>query len=280
MAKLLAAVLVVVASLSTGQSSRLTVRVAANPGIGNFFDQPGAIFAITSGSCPSGSSEATDLAGVVLQGTTTGAGDINTGGGSDTLTPAGTNSAPTFTGSALGTHTHAEGSFSAAAQTFTGTAFSGVINHTHTINITDGGHAHVQAVNTASTGPNAGYGFDASTNTTSTSGYSTASATTGITAASVNPAGGVANITPAGTNGSSAVSGTSGATSGGTPAGTNSAPTFTGDSADNRQAFLRVIYCRVNAEPVDRLGAMQTELQQLRQDLADLRQRLVYQEAR
>lgn len=236
-------------------------------------------------SCPSGTAEVSALSTKMLRGTLAATGNVGTSAGSDSITPTGTNSAPTFTGDALSTHTHGAGSFSAAAQTFTGssgtvpaetisypanvptfsgTPFSSVINHTHTINVTDPGHTHVQNVNSATTGPLNGYGVDTSTNTSSASGYSTASATTGITATSSNPAGGVASITPAGTvawpanpptngtvsftpagtNGSSSVSGTSAATSAGTPTGTNSAPTFTGDAFDNRPAYTNVIFCQ------------------------------------
>lgn len=75
-------------------------------------------------------------------------------------------------------------------------AITEVINHTHTVNVTDPGHTHVQGVNSATTGPNQGYGTDSSTNTRIDSDYSTSSATTGITAGTDNPAGGVGSITP------------------------------------------------------------------------------------
>lgn len=88
---------------------------------------------------------------------------------------------------------------SVSQPTFTGTPFSDVINHTHTVDVTDPGHTHVQGVNSASTGGTSGYTADTSTNTRVNSGYSTSSGTTGITAATQNPAGGAASITPAGT---------------------------------------------------------------------------------
>ncbi len=64
--------------------------------------------------------------------------------------------------------------------------------------------------------------------------------------------------TPAGTNSTPTMSGTSAAISAGTPAGTLdsvsagtpsgtvSQPTFTGNSTDNRSAFVKVIFCRKN----------------------------------
>lgn len=71
---------------------------------------------------------------------------------------------------------------------------TGVINHTHPVNVTDPQHAHVQGVNSATTGGLSGYGVDTSTNTRVNSGYSTSNAATGITATTSNPAGGVAAL--------------------------------------------------------------------------------------
>jgi hypothetical protein len=82
-----------------------------------------------------------------------------------------------------------------------------VINHTHTVNVTDPGHLHTLQRYPTSTGTSSGFTAD-----TSMSGTPAAvtlpmqSKTTGITAATVNPAGGVASI-------------------------------------DNRPAFVKVIFC-------------------------------------
>lgn len=78
------------------------------------------------------------------------------------------------------THTHAD--------------HTGVISHTHPVNVTDPQHAHVQGVNSASTGGTSGYTADTSTNSRVNSGYSTSPASTGITATTSNPAGGVAAL--------------------------------------------------------------------------------------
>ena len=78
------------------------------------------------------------------------------------------------------THTHAD--------------HTGVINHTHPVNVTDPQHAHVQGVNSTATGGLSGYTADTSTNTRANSGYSTSAAATGITAATTNPVGGVAAL--------------------------------------------------------------------------------------
>src|SRR3990167_11384900 len=50
-------------------------------------------------------------------------------GGAKTVAAVGTNSVPIFTGSALGTHAH---------------AYTDIVQHTHAVNITDGGHNHTQ----------------------------------------------------------------------------------------------------------------------------------------
>jgi hypothetical protein len=72
---------------------------------------------------------------------------------------------------------------------------SAVVNHTHAVSVTDPGHAHVENSNNATTGGLRGWGAaDTSTNTSTATGYSTASATTGITATTENPAGGAASF--------------------------------------------------------------------------------------
>ncbi len=113
-------------------------------------------------------------------------------GGAKTVAAAGTNSAPTFTGSALAAHSH---------------TYTQVPNH-----------VHVQSVGTAATGGLAGYTYDASTNTSVSSGYSTA-----------NPTGGVAT-------------GTTNTETGGTPSGTVSAPTFTGSATSVVQPYITVFF--------------------------------------
>ena len=160
----------------------------------------GDIVIRVSGACGTGFTEVATLSGKVVRGTTNANGDVGGTGGADTITPAGSVSAPTLTMNAI----------------------TSVINHTHTISITDPGHTHTQNVNSATTGATNGYGVDTSTNTPTASGYSTASATTGITASSANPGGGVASITPT---------------------GTASAPTFTGTQFSNLPAYTKVIFC-------------------------------------
>jgi len=225
----------------------------------------GAILLIASGTCPSGFVEETTLDGKALLGTLNAHADIGTTGGADNVTPAGTNSAPTFTGSALGTHSHTfsgsalgthshgVGTYAHATPTFTGDASTAVLNHTHPV--TDPGHTHLTQRYPTATGSNSGFTIDTSmSGTLADNTLPTKSNTTGIT--TNNPAGGVASYTPTGTVSNSAFSGSSSSDSAGTPAGTNSSdsagtpagtvsqPTFTGTQFDNRAAFVRVIFCR------------------------------------
>ena len=116
-------------------------------------------------------------------------------GGAKTVAAAGTNSAPTFTG----------------------TPFSGVINHTHPV--TDPGHTHLTQRYPTATGSSSGFTIDTSmSGTLADNTLPTKSATTGVT--TNNPAGGVASITPA---------------------GSVAAPTFTGSATSVVQPYI-VLY--------------------------------------
>ncbi len=139
----------------------------------------GAVVLVISGSCATtlgaGWSEVSSLSGKFVLGTVAANGDIAATGGSDSITPAGSVSQPTFTG----------------------TPFSEVISHTHAVNINDPGHAHGQQVRNTSTAGSAG-AQGANTANNATAG-TTVSATTGISATTSAPGGGVSSITPAGT---------------------------------------------------------------------------------
>lgn len=85
--------------------------------------------------------------------------------------------------------------FDTAEETGGAKTSSAVVNHTHAVDVTDPGHAHVEQQNSATTGGLTGWGArDTSTNTAAATSYSTQSATTGITASTANPAGGVASF--------------------------------------------------------------------------------------
>jgi len=191
------------------------------------------------------------------------------GAASQSYTPAGTCSAPTFTGSALATHTHGVGTYAngtasftpagtVASPTFTGSSgtvpaetiswpasvptFAGSAMATHT---------HTGGTLAGATNSTAVKLYTANTSTGST--VATLSGATGATSAGT-PAGTVAwpasvptnataYFTPAGTNSAPAFTGTAGtvpaetlsgsssAVSAGTPAGTVTAPAFTGTGA-------------------------------------------------
>jgi hypothetical protein len=91
--------------------------------------------------------------------------------------------------------TSGDADFDTAEETGGAKTSSAVVNHTHDVTVTDPGHAHVENSNNTTTGGLRGWGAaDTSTNTSTATGYSTASATTGITATTANPAGGVASF--------------------------------------------------------------------------------------
>lgn len=195
-------------------------------------------------------------------------------GGAKTNTPAGSNSAPTFTGSALGTHTHGPGTIAVsshsgaavadhAAHTHAVTSNVAVADHaSHTHTYTDvPNHTHPHNIQGGTTGATTGTNVMAST---ATGGSSRAMAV-----ATSNPTGGVATGTTAGPNAALAhsvtnnavtsgnpsatlshsvtqpsdhtLSGATAAVSAGTPAGTVSAPTFTGTPMSIVQPYI-VVY--------------------------------------
>jgi hypothetical protein len=221
----------------------------------------GSILMVISGACPSGYAEVSALNGKMVLGTLSANADVGTGGGADTITPAGSVSAPAFTGT-LATLAHSGTAVSAHSgtavanhvftpptiawpagmPTFAGTPSTCVVNH-----------VHVQNVNSATTGGLSGYTPDTSTNTSTASGYSTANPTGG--AASCTPAGSIAwpAGVPVNSGGSvdahavtqpAAHTVTQPSDHSYTPAGTVAAPAFTGTPFDNRPAFVRVIFCQ------------------------------------
>jgi len=111
---------------------------------------------------------------------------------------------------------------SISAPTFTGTPFSSVINHTHSVTVTDPGHAHLTQRYPTATGGSSGFTIDTSmSGTLADNTQPVKTNTTGITASTANPAGGVASITPA---------------------GSISAPAFTGVVQSNEPEFFRLAF--------------------------------------
>jgi hypothetical protein len=133
-------------------------------------------------------------------------------GGAKTVAAAGANSAPTFTGNALGTHAHAAGTLVPSAHA--GAAVADHAAHTHTF--TQSANAttpDLLTVNTAAAGVAA----------SGTTGNPNATQTHSVTQPNAHT-----------------MSGSSEAVSGGTPAGTVSAPTFTGSPTSVVQPYVTV----------------------------------------
>jgi len=208
----------------------------------------GAIVLVDAGTCPSGYTEQTGLNGRTVFGTLAANADVGTTGGADSLTPAGTNSAPGFTGTA-GTvpaetftgSSATSSSVSAGTPAGTNTWPVGVPTaateaaHTHggsTVSwpagvptaANEAAHTHSGSTLTAAaqifTGASSTVVVNhvhvqnvnsATTGGTNGYGVDTSTGTSSATGYSTaNPTGGSASYTPAGTNGTSAVSGTSG----------------------------------------------------------------------
>lgn len=187
---------------------------------------PSGLITISLTACPSGFTETIALNGKMLRGTLAANGDVGTTGGSATITPTGTNTVPTFTG------TPAVLTGSLSTPVFSGTPFSSVINHTHTVSVT----YNVQGGTTAAT-----TGTHVMTSTST--GGSARAPTTGdvVSATTANPSGGVSSITPAGTVSAPLLTMNSF-----TPIGTNTAPVFTGNAFDPSPLYTKVIFCQAN----------------------------------
>lgn len=184
----------------------------------------GLIVFLASGTCPAGYTEVSGLDGRMPLGTVAANANVGTTGGSDTLTPAGTNSAPTFTGT-LASLTHTGANVTSA---FTGSALA---THAHELPWQIATATTIRQIAVAT------FGTGTSRAATAVSAAGTANTTSAAVALSQavsagTPAGTVANtITQAGAHSY-------------TPQGSVSAPAFTGTSADNRSAWIRLIGCQ------------------------------------
>jgi hypothetical protein len=118
---------------------------------------PSGIIVFSLSACPNGFTEVAGLGGKFVLGTVAASGDVGTTGGSDTITE--------------------------------------VLNHTHTVAVTDPGHSHLTQRYPTATGGSSGFTIDTSmSGTPADNTLPTKGATTGITASTANPAGGVASI--------------------------------------------------------------------------------------
>lgn len=130
-----------------------------------------------------------DLRSRFVKGAAAGA-DPGAAGGSATHTHAGhsDHAALTHAGTAVGDHTVTQPS-----------AHTEVINHTHTVSVTDPGHTHLTQRYPTATGASSGFTSDTSmSGTLADNTLPTKSNTTGITASTANPGGGVASIAHSG----------------------------------------------------------------------------------
>jgi hypothetical protein len=200
----------------------------------------GVIVFVKSGVCPTNYVEETALDGRGIVGTLNANGNVGTTGGADTITPAGTISAVSFTGAAW---TPPAVSWPASVPTHTGTAatFSGSALGTH---------AHElpwQIATTTTIRQIAVATFGSGTSRAATA--VSASGTANTTSAAVALSQAVSAGTPAGTvaisnQGTVSWPASVPTIASYTPSGTVSTPTLTGTQFDNRSAFLRVIACR------------------------------------
>lgn len=169
--------------------------------------------------------------------------------GAKTVAAEGTVSQPTFTGEALANHSHGAGTLAPSAHAGAAVAdhashthtYSDVLNHTHSVSVTDPGHTHLTQRYPTATGGLSGFTIDTSmSGTLADNSLPTKSATTGITASTANPAGGTAQGTTAGPSATlthsvtqpsdHTMGGSTANASAGTPSGTVSQPTFTGSA--------------------------------------------------
>lgn len=192
----------------------------------------GSILIIESGACPSGYTET--LAGKFLLGTNNSNADIGTTGGSDNITPSGSLSSLTFTGSSANTNLVSAGTPAGTVSqpTFTGSALA---NHAHELPL--------QLVSGTSTRHLSSATFGTGTSRAA-QGADTATANTTSAAVALSQA--VSAGTPSGTVSTPTFSGTALGTHQHTltATGTINTPTFAGTEFDNRPAFTKVIFCK------------------------------------
>lgn len=228
----------------------------------------GSILLIDSGSCPTGFAEVAALNGKTIIGTLAANADVGTTGGADNITPTGTVSTPTFTGtsnqstSAVSAGTPA-GTNNAPAFAGTQATLTGIVSQPTFTGSALATHAHELPWQIASTTTIrqiavATFGTGTSRAATAVSAAGTANTTSAAVALSQavsagTPAGTVSQptltmnaYTPAGTIGAPVFTGSALVTHSHTltPAGTVSQPTFTGSSFDNRSAYERLIFCK------------------------------------
>lgn len=203
------------------QSSAIPAPTPGGFPVGGIVMWSGALVDIPGGwNLCDGTNGTPDLRAKFIKGAAVGIDPGGTGGAA-AHTPAGTNSAPAFSGTALGAHNHLVQAAVTISTDSAGTpAGTNSSESSHTHSFTDGSAAvspHLFAVD-AVTGV-------AGTGTTGAGSSHTHTFSGSALAGHTHTLGG--NVTAA---------------SAGTPAGTVSAPAFTGTSADFQPAFYEVAY--------------------------------------
>lgn len=201
----------------------------------------GFVGMVTSGTCPTGTTEVAGLAGAMPFGTVAANADVGGIGGSDAVTPAGNVAAP-----ALTMNSYTPG----------GTNGTGTVTATGTVAWpvnppTNGAIALGTFVNTAT----ATSGNCAATNIAAGTGSTTACKATApnLTVPAEGHSGSLtaptisypANV-PTFAGSAATTSAETFTGNAATLTGTNTAPAFTGTQFDNRSAFVKVIFCKAN----------------------------------
>jgi hypothetical protein len=208
----------------------------------------GLISLVITGTCPSGWTEVSALNGKMLRGTVAANGDVGATGGSATITPTGTVSAPTFTGNAVISSAVSAGT--PAGTNGTASFTPAGTNGTATTGATSGGtpagtNSAVSATATAAVAVTTGSGNSMATNAhthpaPTFTGSALATHTHTVPAETFT---GSAGTVPAETFTGSALATHTHTT---TATGTVSQPTFTGSAVDPSPAYLKVIFCSKN----------------------------------
>ena len=158
-------------------------------------------------------------------------------GGAKTVAGAGTNSAPTFTGSALGTHAHGAGTLLPNAHS--GAAVADHAAHTHSVTSNVAVNDHAAGVTGAASAGAQAKGSTASTLTLGAHTHTTPALVHGVTNNAVTSGNPSATLTHGVTQPAAhTMAGTSEAVSAGTPAGTVGAPAFTGSPTSVVQPYI------------------------------------------
>ncbi len=255
---------------STPAGCALTYSAAPNiftcvvPGAGSL--PTGSILMITSGTCPAGFSEVVALDGVSVRGTLAAHSDVGTTTGSDTATPSGSVSAPSFTGNSVT-------SSAVSAGTPAGTNGTGTVTPSGTVAWpvgvpTNASGAFAEGAISWPVGVPTQAVDTFGTTKFTTSGSGTAAFTSETSAGAISWPAGVPTIAagvftqptiswPAGVPTFSGSSSTTSAetftgsalgthTHTTTATGTNGTPTFTGNALATVPASLKVIFCSKN----------------------------------